>query len=84
MRKLLFKAGFERSRKGNLWCKWEGLTLTIFGGGTSNDRVFGRSPPGFGWCIADDETRFSSERYATEDEAMNALWNELMEVCHDY
>ena len=37
-----FKAGFRRSRRGNLWRTWEGLTLTVFG------RADGR----YRWCIA--------------------------------
>jgi hypothetical protein len=37
-----FEAGFRRSRRGNLWRTWEGLTLT----------VFARDDGRYAWCIA--------------------------------
>jgi hypothetical protein len=39
-----FKAGFKRSRHGNLWRDHEGRTVTIL-----------RRAGGFTWCIACDE-----------------------------
>ena len=62
-----FAEGFRRSKRGNIWCEWDGLTLT----------VFPRSQ-GFCWCIADSEgPQFSRRRYETEGEAMESLWSEL-------
>jgi len=55
---------WRRSRRGNLWRVWEGMTLT----------VFARKDGFYGWCIADDKgTRFSSAGYPTEGEALEAL-----------
>jgi len=64
-----FEAGFQRSRKGNLWRVYDGLTVTVF------QRVDGE----FGWCIAadEDDTQFSSRGYETEEEALEVLGAEL-------
>lgn len=63
-----FAAGWKRSRRGNLWRLWQGLTLTIFE----------RSDGYFGWSIADAEgVRFSRCGYETEDAAMGALADEI-------
>jgi hypothetical protein len=66
-----FAAEFRQSKRGNLWRKYEGATLT----------VFHRDEQGFRWCIADEdgETRFSQRGYGEEDEALGALWNALAE-----
>lgn len=54
---------WRRSRKGNLWREWDGLTVSIF---YRNRR--------YHWSIADgEETRFSKGMYADEQEAMDAL-----------
>jgi Resolvase, N terminal domain len=37
----VFRGGFRRSRKGNLWRVWAGLTATVF-----------RRPDGYAWCVA--------------------------------
>lgn len=64
-----FESGFRRSRRGNLWRTYDGVTVTIFR----------REGGSFGWCIAvaDDDKRFSSFAYETEEEAMESLWREF-------
>jgi hypothetical protein len=63
-----FEAGFGRSRRGNLWRTWDGLTLTVF------ERPSGE----FEWCVAEgDSLRFSSGGWASEEEALVALACEL-------
>jgi hypothetical protein len=61
-----FRLGFKRSRNGNLWQQWDGLTLS----------VFRRRRDGFfGWCIAGpDGQSYSPGGYAREQEAIGALW----------
>jgi hypothetical protein len=64
-----FKAGFRRSKKGNLWRNYEGVTLTVF-----------RRPwdGGFGWSISDSEgPEFSPGGFEDEEDALEALWIEL-------
>jgi len=57
-------AAWQRSRKGNLWRHWEGMTLSIYA----------RDDGYFGWCVAGEEgPRFSSGGYETEEDAMAAL-----------
>lgn len=61
-------SAWRRSRKGNCWRTWEGMTLTIF----KRDDGF------FGWCVASaDDRRFSSGGYELEGDAMSALGSEL-------
>ena len=63
-----FEAGFERSRKGNLWRHWDGKTVS----------VFKRRDGYFGWSIADEDApRFSSRGYEDEEIAVGALAEEL-------
>jgi hypothetical protein len=64
-----FEAGFRRSRKGNLWRNYRGLTVTIFQ----------RSGDGYyAWSIADgEEVRYSSSAFETEEETIDALFEEL-------
>jgi hypothetical protein len=63
-----FRAGFRRSKRGNLWRLWDGLTVC----------VFCRSDEYFGWSIAaDDGPRFSTAGYESADEAIVALGKEL-------
>jgi hypothetical protein len=63
-----FERGFRRSRKGNLWRHFEGMTLT----------VFGRDDGFYGWCIAGpDGTRFSSGGFEEEADAIGSLAGEL-------
>ena len=63
-----FRGGFCRSRKGNLWRDFEGVTVTIF----ARDDGF------YGWCIAGHQgKRFSHNGYETEDHAMAALTDQL-------
>jgi hypothetical protein len=67
MNRAEFAAGFRRSRKGNLWRRYGGRTLTVFGGVDS-----------FSWCIADGERRrFSRGSYDSERSALSALWCEV-------
>jgi hypothetical protein len=64
-----FQSGFRRSRRGNLWRIWEGVTLTIFARGGS-----------YRWSIAAGEgqpPRFARVRSATEEAAMADLWQTL-------
>jgi hypothetical protein len=65
-----FAQDFMRSRRGNRWRRWNGLTLTIF-----------EQPKGsgwFGWCIADEHgPRFSERLWDNTDEATDDLWNQL-------
>lgn len=64
-----FESGFKRSRKGNLWRNYEGLTLTIFRR---------RGDDYYGWSIADsDGVRFSPGGCETEEDALSALSSEL-------
>jgi hypothetical protein len=59
-----FAAGFQRSRKGNLWCRWRGETLTVFWcKGT------------YRWSVADGErVVYSQGGWASESEALAGLW----------
>jgi hypothetical protein len=64
-----FLRGFRESRRGNLWRKFDELTLTVF----ERD---GR----FSWCISsgEDNTRFSRWRgFEGEEEAMEDLWEQV-------
>jgi hypothetical protein len=66
-----FKAGFRRSRKGNLCRLYGGKMLTIFPR---------RSDGYFAWCVAgasDEPPSFSAGGYETEEDALSALWFEL-------
>ena len=59
---------WKRSKKGNLWRKWDDVTLTIF------------KRPGkcFGWCIVDgDDQQYSPDKFESEEDAMSALGYEL-------
>jgi len=67
-----FESGFQRSKRGNLWRNYAGVTVTIFQ----------RKGDGFfAWCIADSggTKRFSSGGYESEESALSALWCELGE-----
>lgn len=62
-----FESGFKRSRKGNLWRNWEGKMLC----------VFRRDDDFYAWSVSDnDGPRFSPGGYATEEEAIGALWDQ--------
>src|SRR5262249_49151081 len=64
-----FKRLFNRSRRGNLWRIHEGRTLTVF-----------QRPDGtYAYCIASSgqRARFSRDWYASEAEALEALWQRL-------
>jgi hypothetical protein len=63
-----FRKGFQRSRRGNLWRTWRGLTVTVFG-----------RRGAFHWCISDEGgPRWSPWRgWADEEDAVRAAWNEL-------
>lgn len=61
-------AEWQRSKKGNLWRHFDGMTVTIYH----------RNDDFFGWCVADEYgTRFSRGGYETEIDAMDALAAEL-------
>jgi hypothetical protein len=68
-----FEAGFRRSKKGNLWRHFEGMTLTIFG----------RDDERFGWCLVDAEgdKRFSRGSYESEEDALGSLADDLSIGC---
>jgi hypothetical protein len=62
---------WSRSRKGNLWCSLDGLTVSVFPRG---DR--------WQWCIASaGGPRYSRESYASEAEAAEAAEAEVLEEC---
>lgn len=59
---------WKRSKKGNRWRHWDGVTLTIFK----------RDDECFGWCIADgEETQFSTDEFETEVDAISDLGDAL-------
>jgi hypothetical protein len=59
-----FATGFKRSRRGNLWCRWRGETLTVF-----------RRQGTYRWSAADGErVVYSQGGWAGEDEALAGLW----------
>jgi hypothetical protein len=61
---------FQRSKKGNLWRYFQGMTLTIF----ARAGLAGT----YSWCISDGgEPRFSRAVFASEAEALESLANEL-------
>lgn len=63
-----FVQGFRRSRKGNLWRDWDGVTCTVFA-------RMGR----YVWCVADEaEVTYSRERFETEEEALWDLASEMV------
>jgi hypothetical protein len=69
-RRALFLQGFALSKRGNLWRRYEGRTLA----------VFMRSTGGFAYSVAGpDGPSFSRARYATEAEALDALWEHLQD-----
>jgi len=62
-----FCSGFKRSKKGNLWREYDGLTLTVFSKGER-----------YSWCIASPEgPTFSHKRYGSEEDAIAGLYSEL-------
>jgi hypothetical protein len=60
-----FAAGFRRSRRGNIWRKYDESTVT----------VFKRDDERFGWCISrsEDDVEFSPDDYASEEEAVDSV-----------
>jgi hypothetical protein len=61
-------AAWRRSKRGNLWRLWGGLTVT----------VFERDDGYWGWCIADDEgQRYSRTGFEEAAHAMTALGEAL-------
>ena len=67
-----FAAGFKRSKKGNLWRNYEGLTVVIFRR---------QGDDWFSWSITDTDDegpRFSPRPFDTEADAMDALCDELL------
>jgi hypothetical protein len=62
-----FTAGFRRSKRGNLWRAWRGLTLSVF-----------KTGRGFNWCIANGDGPLFGGSYGTADEALAWLWEELL------
>jgi hypothetical protein len=59
---------WQRTRKGNLWRLYEGVTLTIFE----------RSDGWYGWCCADgDGPEFSPHGFESEAEAIDDLADAL-------
>jgi hypothetical protein len=64
---------FRRSRRGNLWCRLDNLTLTIF-----------EQPKGsglFSWCVADrDGPHFSNFSFESEEAAVANVLEALHEM----
>ena len=59
---------FSRSYRGNLWCRHDDMTLT----------VFKRKGGGYGWCIhAGDEPRYSRVTFESEEVALDDLLEEV-------
>jgi hypothetical protein len=59
---------WKRSRKGNLWRTWQGITVTVF------RNRFG----GYGWCAHDGrEPQYSRGRFEDEEEAVMDAADEL-------
>ncbi len=66
-----FQCGFRRSKRGNLWREYSGLTLTIFK----------RKDGFYGWCIAAaDSPQFSPHSFGSEKEALADLFAEVAAV----
>ena len=60
----VFKLGFRRSKRGNLWSKYDGATFT----------VFPASGGGYSWCIHDgQQVRYSAEVFDYEADALESL-----------
>lgn len=60
---------FKRSARGNLWCEYEGLTLSVFKAKDRDDYV---------WCIGDDDgPHYSPREYPTERAAVAGIRSEL-------
>jgi hypothetical protein len=71
-----FRAGFGRSKKGNLWRHYEGRNLTMFR----------RRDDSYAWVIGDDlegGPQFSQDSWETEADAMEDLARELEIVCDE-
>ena len=67
---LLDENYWKRSRAGNLWRYWMGMTLS----------VFSRSDNFYGWCIAyGADTQFSNCGFATEEEAKQSMADVFIE-----
>jgi hypothetical protein len=69
-----FDVGFRRSRRGNLWREYHGLTVTVY-----------QTPEGlYGWCLAGPESqgppRLSSEKFETEVEALEDVQDVLADL----
>jgi hypothetical protein len=69
-----FFAEFQRSKRGNLWCRRETedgtLTLTVF-----------RRGAGYAWSIADGAgPRYSRQNWDDEETALGELWRELLGI----
>ena len=68
-RRRSFVEGFRKSRKGNLWRKYDERTLTVF-----------RSGEDYRWCLAGEcGPSFSSGTFETPHDGLDGLWFELTE-----
>ena len=66
----VWRDGFRRSQRGNLWRKDGDRVLTIF--------AYRQNKGRYGWCIAtDDGPRFSRSKFWTEEQAIESLWTEV-------
>jgi hypothetical protein len=63
-----FHRGWKRSLKGNLWREYDGKRISVF-----------PCEDGYKWCIAysKDERQYSRTVYDSEEEALEALKEEL-------
>ncbi len=58
---------WRRSKRGNLWTDWQGMTLCVF-----------RRGEGFRWSIASPGgVQFSHEQCSSEDDAKQSLCEQL-------
>jgi hypothetical protein len=71
-----WEAGFQRSKRDNLWRHYQGMVLTVFAIPQGDDDDL------YGWLIANEvtgEKTYSSQKFEGEAEALADLWYRLKE-----
>ncbi len=63
-----FAANFQPSSRGNVWCEYGDMTLSVF-----------KRDGAFHWLIvfSDQCKRYSQRRYDNEEDALFGLWQEI-------